>query len=224
VSPCVWNAWNPWSACVCGKATSRIRVQNTALSQNSILCWTNLTHEASLCSVVEFCKSDNDPADADEACALLVKSYTEEYFRWVFPEMVPVIINCSSDLGVFTITTALDDPEYLQNATSILQTEASYILGVTESSFPAKIEIGGVPLGGEVVKRAAGDNGTLISFDVASAYPPNYLILIVAVCVAVPCAILFFVLWYLFYRRMKLKTLTKDRKLFFFFRVFKFSF
>jgi hypothetical protein len=51
------------------------------------------------------------------------------------------------------------------------------------------------------------------------AYPPNYIPVIVGVCVGVPLGLLFiFGMWW-FYRRLKLKALTKDCTYFFFFPV-----
>lgn len=92
----------------------------------------------------------------------------------------------------------------MENATAIIHTEASYILGVPEASLRYTLKIGN-----ESQKRADG-YATEITFDVSGAYPPDYLVIIVAVCVAVPCGLGVVAAWYLFYYRMKMKALTKD--------------
>eukprot|EP01127_Copromyxa_protea_P024450 TRINITY_DN962_c0_g2_i5.p1 TRINITY_DN962_c0_g2~~TRINITY_DN962_c0_g2_i5.p1 ORF type:complete len:3441 (+),score=511.54 TRINITY_DN962_c0_g2_i5:5-10327(+) len=179
LQPCFWNNWNPWSSCVCGKDTTRIRVQNTAASENSILCFQNLTQETALCPAVKYCKSDqSDPADPSEACALVSKSFADFYFQYTFPEMMPVSINCSADSGTWIISTNFVDEDYLKNATAILQTEASYILGVPEDMLAVKITFGN-----ETLKRDSGF-AARINFDIGGAYPPDYLIIIVVVSVA----------------------------------------
>jgi len=201
--PCFWNTWNPWATCICGAETTRIRVQNNAASDGSKLCFDNQTKEEAFCSITKYCKSDSgDPQDVEEAMALLQKAYTDNYFRWMFPQLLPVTVNFTAETGLFIISTPNTDSLYLKNVTTVIHTEASYILGIEEPSLVYNIYYPN-----STGKR---DATVTIVFDVNGAYPPNYLIVIVAVCVAVPAALGFLVAWYWFYYRMKLKALTRD--------------
>jgi len=123
--------------------------------------------------------------------------------------MVPVEINCT-DEGTWIIATNLVDEEYLKNASAVIRTEASYILGVTEGSLQYTLALNTSTSSSKRASNTSSPWAARINFDLAGAYPPNYLIIIIAVSVAVPASIAFLVGWYLFYYRMKMKAKTKD--------------
>lgn len=111
----------------------------------------------------------------------------------------------------------MNDRDYLENVTSVLNTEIAFILRLSESSVRITLDIGN-----ETTKRQS-DFATKISVDLEGnfitmiqthpkigAYPPNYLVIIVAVAVGVPCGLFAVVAFYMFWYRMKLQALTKD--------------
>src|SRR5690606_3813260 len=115
----------------------------------------NQTSEVDFCSVTKYCKADNgDPQDVEEAMALLQKAFTPIYFKWMFPDLLPVTLNFTTDSGckpslstnslslVMTITTSMTDSAYLQNTSRIIHTEAAYILGVAEEALAFTIQQG----------------------------------------------------------------------------------
>lgn len=81
--------------------SNRIRVQNAAASADSRLCFENATRQEDFCSVTAFCAAqEGDVTDPDEAAALLRTAFHPEgYFRFLFPEMLPVQVNWTSETG-----------------------------------------------------------------------------------------------------------------------------
>jgi len=212
--PCIWNAWNPWSTCTCGKETSRLRSQNTQASANSILCGNSseATSERDFCPITTYCKQAIDPTTVAAALGLLKNAFRPDtYFPWVFPALTPVSVNFTIT-GFFIIRTNSTNEQLVRKAATIIHTEIAYLLGISETLLSPVISIAGqTPITLTSNKRDVQDQSrTTITYDINSAYPPNYIAIIVGVVVGVIAGAITICIWYMFYARMKWKAQTKD--------------
>jgi len=216
--PCIWDSWSSWSSCICGGESVRQRQPNQ-LSLGSLQCNNSKDAEAEFCDILATCYDRNRPAsDLTEALVLLRTAYSALYFKYMWPELLPVTPKIDTENGVITFFTPCNDSRILKNVTESIQTEIAYLLGRLKKRDAVKYAIhpyDRIPVVGTKNKRQDANNTPVngLEFDISGVYPADKRWLMYGVPFGIIAVLGFALGLYLFVRRMKINALSRDMRM-----------